>query len=84
MKPPKGLNGAYPVFLMKGFDIMYLIIYFGIGCIKWFRHQKNDNVCKRSSENALFRVRIEKWFHSGYIRDTFGIHSGFIRIILLI
>ena len=40
MKPPKGLNGAYPVFLMKDFDIMYLFLYFGIGCIKCNQHQK--------------------------------------------
>jgi len=40
LKPPKGLNGAYPVFLMKCFDIMYLILYFGIGCIKCSQHQK--------------------------------------------
>jgi hypothetical protein len=40
MKPPKGIDGAYPVFLMKCFDIMYLIIYFGIGCIKYDQYQK--------------------------------------------
>jgi len=40
MNPPKGIDGAYPVFLMKSFDIMYLIIYFGIGWIKCNQYQE--------------------------------------------
>ena len=40
MKTPKGLNGAYPVLLMKCFDIMYLILYFGIVSIKCNQHKK--------------------------------------------
>ena len=40
MKPPKGLDGAYPVFLRECFDIMYLILYFGIVSIKCNQYQK--------------------------------------------
>ena len=40
MKPPKGLDGAWPVFLMKCFDIMYLIAYFGMVSIKCNQDQK--------------------------------------------
>ena len=40
MKPQKGLDGADLVFLVKYFDIMYLIVFFGIGCIRCNQYQK--------------------------------------------
>ena len=40
MNPQKGLDGADLVFLLKCFDIMYLILYFGIVSIKCDQYQK--------------------------------------------